>query len=94
MSDITDEMFDAACESAGVSQTGYAPWKDNLRGAIAAALAAAPIVDYGEFGATFRSLWACGDGGPTPVITDQDSCRLNKCPHPHYSLIVGQEFTL
>jgi hypothetical protein len=92
MSDITDEMFDAACESAGVSQTGYAPWKDNLRGAIAAALAAAPTVE--------DLVWCDGHEEVLPPSHCYFHARLGcqdpscgPCTGTHHTLIIGPEVT-
>jgi hypothetical protein len=89
---VTDDMFDAACESAGVSQTGYAPWKEYLRAAIAAALAAAPTVNGLVMCGRFRLL--------APDHCDTTGCRAwhvrcghDRCEEKHNVAIVGPEVT-
>lgn len=86
---VTDEMLDAAYETAGISRTGYAPWKDHLRAALAAALAAAPTVD--------GWVWCDETGSPSLAKpthrTERFACDIedDHCPGPHRTLLLGPE---
>jgi hypothetical protein len=91
MSEAMDKMFDAACESAGVSQTGYAPWKDHLRAAIAAALAAAPTVEGPVWCSHHKDM--CETRRRGKDCRSAGSAWSDDCIGPHRTLLIGPEVT-